>query len=225
MIRSNFELIDCPCELDTKDSVRNQSKILLQFDESSKFGFRISYVKITILQKDLRMLSWNWNIGDSDFTLMSSSDFDWIILLSRNEMQASFLFVLLLVVDTLQKYVRLVWLWNGHHFKVFRVVTDYLRKRAFTDLALKFGKIVALGNPLDFLFYFTVDPSSKATNMYHSAAALTIARRNQRIIFSFLVTKTNFAVSFPLLNSFVMFASILLHFKDSISLLKVISIS
>jgi hypothetical protein len=153
---------------------------------------------------------------------MTSSDFYRIILFSRYEMKASLLFILLFIVYTLQDDVRFIWLSNGHHLHIFRVVADYLRKRALTDLALKFGKIITLSYTFDLFLDFAIYPSFKTSNMYHSTTPSAIARRYQGISFSFLTTQTYFTTTLTLFQSFVMFSQIFLDFKHSICLFKVI---
>lgn len=97
----NFKLKHSPGELDTYGSIVGQYKILLQFDQCSKFGLSIRNIEITVFQYNLSMFSRDWDVSYSDLTLMSSSNFDGNILLSRNEVKASLLFILLLVVYAL----------------------------------------------------------------------------------------------------------------------------
>lgn len=48
------------------------------------------------------------NVCDSNFALVSPSDFDGRVLLAGNEMKPSLVFVLLFVADALEQNVRLV---------------------------------------------------------------------------------------------------------------------
>lgn len=168
------------------------------------------------------MFSWNWNVSDSYLTFMTSTNLYGIILFSRYEMKTSLLFILLFIVYTLQDDIGLIWLSNGHHLYVLCIITDNLRKRALTDLALKFCKIITLSNSFDLFLDFAIYPSFKTSNMYHSATAFAIARRNQRISFSFFTTQTYFTTSFTLFQSFIMLSQMLFDFKHSICLFEVI---
>jgi len=65
---------------------------------------------------------------------------------------------------------------------------NYLRKGEFTDLTLKFGEVVRRSNALYLFLDFTINPSAQTFSMNHTTTALTVTRRNQRIILRLLVT-------------------------------------
>ena len=203
-------------------SVCLQNKVLFKFDKCSEFSLSISYIEISIFQLNFSMFPRNWNISDSYLALVTSSNLYGIILFSRYEMETSLLFTLLFIVDTLQDDIGLVGLSYSHHLHILCVITNNLRKRTLANLAFKFCEIVTLSYPLDLFLNFAVYPGFKTSHMDHSATSLTVARRNQRITFRFLTTKTYFTTSLPLFQSFIMFCQMLLNVKHSVCLFEVI---
>jgi hypothetical protein len=97
-----------------------------------------------------------------------------------------------------------------------------LRKRTLTDLTLKFSKIITLGNSFDLFFNFAIDPCFETTHVYHSTTSLAMARRNQGITLSLLITKTNFTTSFSFLFCFLMFFHMFLNLENSVCLLEMV---
>lgn len=90
---------------------------------------------------------------------MTSPYFNWDVFLSRYQMQASFFFVLLLVWQALQNYVGFIWLLDGHHLNSFVIfIANQLRKWKFTNLTLKFSKIIRGCYSFQLSFDFAIDP-------------------------------------------------------------------
>lgn len=60
--------------------------------------------------------------------------------------------------------------------------------------------------------------------MDQSATTLTVAWRNQRVIFSLLATKTHLATTLSFLHSFVVVFKVLRNFKNSVGLIEVVGV-
>ena len=215
----DLKLENSASELYSKWLIGKQVEIFLKFDKGPEFGIGVCNIEFSVLQNDLSMLSRDRNVSDSDFALVPPANSDGTVLLRRNEVQTSLFFVLGLV-DALQDDVGFAWLCYGHHFEVSGVVADYFWELAFADFALEFGEVVALSDSFDFFFHLAVYPGLQAVHMDHSAAALAIAGRNQRVLFRFVITETDLAVALGLQNLGVL-GSMLLHVEDSFGQLEV----
>lgn len=171
------------------------------------------------------MFPWNWDVSNSNFALMSTTDLDWGVLFGRDQVQTSLLFIFLFVADTLQYDVRFVGFGDGHHLNIGIVESNYLRKRKLTNLTFEFCKIIALGDSFDLLLHLAVDPSFKASHMNQSAAAFAVTGRYQRIGLALFVAEAYFAAAFSLFHGSVMFSYMLFNLEHAICLIKVICIS
>ena len=101
LVWPNFELKNSSSELDTYRPIVDEGEVLLQLNQCSKFGFSVCDIEFSIFQDYLSMFSRNWDVGYSNLAFMASTNFYGNFLLSRNEMEASFLFIFLLVVNAL----------------------------------------------------------------------------------------------------------------------------
>ena len=54
---------------------------MVEFDECAEFRSVVDNVELIVSESDLGMDSWDWDVTHSDLTLMSSSQFDDIILI------------------------------------------------------------------------------------------------------------------------------------------------
>lgn len=101
LVWPNFELKNSSSELDTYRPIVDEGEVLLQLNQCSKFGLSVCDIEFSIFQDYLSMFSRNWDVGYSNLAFVASTDFYGNFLLSRNEMEASFLFIFLLVVNAL----------------------------------------------------------------------------------------------------------------------------
>ena len=96
-------------------------------------------------------------------------------------MKPPLIFVFMLVPNTFKENVRFVGFGNRHHLKIFFLISDDLREREFTYLALKLCEIVALNDSLDLFLDLAINPGLQASNMNKTTASFTVARGNQGI--------------------------------------------
>ena len=108
-------------------------------------------------------------------------------------MEASFVFRLFSFIYIFDHYVGLVRLLDIKHFFLELTFDDLPWERLFTQLALKFGKIVSGDNANNFFFNFAVDPHFQTLNMHNFARTFTITRGNQEIILRYFVAEAKFA--------------------------------
>lgn len=154
---------------------------------------------------------------------MPSPDFNGRIFLCRDQMEASLLFILELVAETLEQDVGFIGFGNGHHLHVLVLELDHFGEGKLADLTLEFGEVVRRRDSFDLLFHFAVNPRLQASHMYQLAAALAVTGRNQGIFDGFLAAQAHFAVELLCagLSIDFMFADL----KDAVGFLEVIGIA
>ena len=134
-------------------------------------------------------------IGQTDLTLLGTTDLHGGLLVWAQQMQISLFFLnfLLYTAVTLKYDIRFLWLIKCNHLDNFRILKfDIFRQQFLTNLALNLRKVISNSQSNNFLLNLNINPTLKTPHMNKLTSSLTFTWINQRIIFSKLLTKTNF---------------------------------
>lgn len=136
---------------------------------------------------------------------MSTTHLDRVLILRTDDVEASFLPALLALVNALQDDVGQFRLLDGDHLhgEVALLASDHTWEGLLADLTLKLGEVVGHHHACHFLLHLAVDPHLQAQHMHTLAGTLAVARGNQKIVRSAVITKTELAVSADVLIGFV----------------------
>ena len=136
------------------------------------------------------MLTGYWNVLQSNFALMPSSNFYWISFSWWNHMHASFLFRLLSLINSLQNHVWPVRPLYRNHLNLELLPNDHSWVRMLADFTLELVKVVCFDNSDNFLLHFTINPLFQTFCMNECTWALALAWRNDKILFLIIIAKT-----------------------------------
>lgn len=152
------------------------------------------------------MSSRNAYIIESDLALMSSADFNWIVLVRTDQVKVSlfFFFFHLFIAKALQHYIWLVWLVKNDHFDDSRIFQhDILGQNLLADFAFEFREVVGGRHSDNFLLNLTVDPILQAAHMNNLTTSFTLTWIDQWILRRAFLAKTNLTTSSQLFSNLI----------------------
>ncbi len=144
--------------------------------QSPKFGIVVQDVKLAVLALYVCVFSWDRNVSDSNFTLMTSAELDPRLRCILHYHNTLFFFT-----GSLKNQIGPLRPVQSNQLLIvnFSILVFHLneaRKFAFADFALKFSKIIVLSAPYDVLFDFDPDPLREARVVHRSTGSIAFAR-------------------------------------------------
>jgi hypothetical protein len=125
--------------------------------------------------------------------LVASPKFDAAAIGHADDVEAAFFLGLLPLIDVLQDEVRFLRPVNLQNLGLVGAANHSGGERFLAELALKLCEVVRCHHPVYLFFYFAVDPHFQAFDMNGLAGPFAVARRNQWVFLSHILTQAKFA--------------------------------